>query len=80
MNLDLKNSSFVVAHLGGGISVAPLKNGRIIDVSNANDESPFSPERCGGIPVGDLVKLCFSGKYTYAQMKKKIVGEAGLSG
>lgn len=80
LNKDFNNSSFVVAHLGGGISVATVKSGRIVDVSNANDESPFSPERCGGVPIGDLVALCFSGKYTYAQMKKKMVGEAGLTG
>ncbi|SHH49179.1 butyrate kinase [Caloranaerobacter azorensis DSM 13643] len=71
--------NLIVAHLGGGISVGAHKNGRVIDVNNALDgEGPFSPERTGGLPVGDLVKLCFSGKYTLADMKKKIKGNGGL--
>ncbi|WP_347877413.1 butyrate kinase [Caloranaerobacter azorensis] len=71
--------NLIVAHLGGGISVGAHKNGRVIDVNNALDgEGPFSPERTGGLPVGDLVKLCFSGKYTLAEMKKKIKGNGGL--
>lgn len=69
----------IVAHMGGGISVGAHKNGRVIDVNNALDgEGPFSPERSGGLPVGDLVKLCFSGKYTYEEIKKMITGKGGL--
>lgn len=78
INKDFFNSSYVVAHLGGGISIAPLKNGRIIDVNNANEEGPFSPERAGGLPNGDVVQMAFSGKFTYKELKKKIIGEAGL--
>jgi butyrate kinase len=71
--------NLIVAHLGGGISVGAHKDGRIIDVNNALDgEGPFSPERAGGLPVGSLVKMCFSGKYTLDEMKKKIVGKGGL--
>jgi len=80
MELELENSSFVVAHLGGGISISPILNGRILDVNNANEMGPFSPERAGGLPVGDVVKLAFSGKYDYKTLKKKIVGKAGLVG
>ncbi|GLC29742.1 butyrate kinase [Clostridium omnivorum] len=69
----------IVAHMGGGISVGAHKNGRVVDVNNALDgEGPFSPERSGGLPVGDLVKLCFSGKYTYEEIKKMITGKGGL--
>ncbi len=68
----------VVAHLGGGISVAAVRNGKIIDVNNANDEGPFSPERTGELPVGDVVRMCFSGKYTKDELKKKFVGRGGL--
>jgi butyrate kinase len=78
LNKEFENSSYVVAHIGGGISVSPVKNGRILDCNNANEEGPFSPERTGGLPVGDLAKLAFSGKYTLAQLKKKITGEGGL--
>lgn len=73
-----EESSYVVAHLGGGISIAPVENGRIIDVNNANEDGPFSPERAGGLPVGDVVRMAFSGLYTYKQLKKKLIGEAGL--
>lgn len=79
LNKDFNNSSFVVAHIGGGISVSPVKDGRIIDVNNANEEGPFSPERAGSLPVGDLVKLCYSGKYTYDEIKRKLIGEGGLT-
>lgn len=78
MNRDINDLNLVMAHLGGGISIAPLKKGKIIDVNNANEMGPFSPERTGGLPVGDLVKLCFSGKYTLAEMQKKISGKGGL--
>jgi butyrate kinase len=72
------HSSYVVVHLGGGISIAPIKDGRIIDVNNANEEGPFSPERAGSLPVGEIVKLAFSGKYNYKELKRKIVSEAGF--
>ena len=77
-SLEFNNSSFVVAHIGGGITVAPVKNGRLLDCNNANEEGPFSPERTGGLPVGDLAKLAFSGKYTLPELKKKITGQGGL--
>ncbi|PID81317.1 MAG: butyrate kinase [Clostridiales bacterium] len=71
--------NLVVAHLGGGISVGAHQQGRVIDVNNALDgEGPFSPERAGGLPVNDLAKLCFSGKYSLAEIKKLINGKGGL--
>ncbi|MFC0905343.1 butyrate kinase [Clostridium sp. MT-14] len=75
---DFDRSSFVVAHIGGGISVSPVKNGRIIDTNNANEEGPFSPERAGTLPCGDLIELAFSGKYTREELREKIVGRGGL--
>lgn len=80
INKDFKDMNLIVAHLGGGISVAPIKKGKIIDVNNANEMGPFSPERAGGVPVGDLAKLCFSGEYSYGEIKKKLRGKAGLVG
>jgi butyrate kinase len=71
--------NFVVGHLGGGISVGVHKKGKIVDVNNALDgDGPFSPERAGGLPVGSLVDLCFSGEYTKDEIKKKITGSGGL--
>ena len=71
--------NLIVAHMGGGISVGAHKAGKVIDVNNALDgEGPFSPERSGGLPVGDLAKMCFSRKYTIDDIKKKINGKGGL--
>ncbi len=71
--------NLIVAHLGGGISVGAHYKGRVIDVNQALDgEGPFSPERSGTLPVGSLVKMCFSGKYTQEEIKKMITGKGGL--
>jgi butyrate kinase len=76
---DYKDCNFIVAHMGGGVSVGVHEKGRVIDVANALDgEGPFSPERSGTLPVGDLVKMCFSGKYTQDEIKKKIKGNGGI--
>jgi butyrate kinase len=71
--------NLIVAHLGGGISVGAHRKGRVVDVNQALDgEGPFSPERSGTLPVGALVKLCFSGEVTYDEVKKMITGKGGL--
>jgi butyrate kinase len=75
---DLAETNFVVAHLGGGISVAALRNGRIIDVNNAENEGPFSPERAGGLPAKQLVQLCFSGKYTEKELLQRMTKQGGV--
>ncbi|MGV2940216.1 butyrate kinase [Mesobacillus sp. LC4] len=74
----LEDASFVVAHLGGGISVAAVRNGQIIDVNNAENEGPFSPERAGGLPAKQLVQLCFSGKYTERELLQRMTKQGGL--
>ena len=79
MGKKFNEVNLVVAHLGGGISVAPVRMGRIIDYNNANEMGPFSPERVGGLPVGDVAKLCFSGKYTAAEFKTKLRGKGGMT-
>lgn len=71
--------NLVVAHLGGGISVGAHKEGRVVDVNNALDgEGPFTPERAGTLPTGDLINLCFSGEFTKTELRKMIKGEGGL--
>lgn len=73
--------NLIVTHIGGGISVGVHKNGRVIDVNNTIDgEGAFSPERSGGIPAGDLARMCFSGKYTLDEILKKITGKGGFVG
>jgi len=79
INKSYEKGNFIVAHLGGGISVGLHKNGRVIDVNNALDgEGPFTPERAGSLPAGDLARLCFSGKYDLNEVKKLIKGQGGL--
>ncbi len=80
-DLDKKyeDVNLIVVHLGGGISVAAHKKGRVIDVNNAlNGDGPFAPERAGGLPTISLASLCYSGKYTFEEMKKKLAGKGGL--
>lgn len=71
--------NLIVCHMGGGISVGAHVAGNVIDTENALDgEGPFSPERAGTLPSGDLVDLCFSGKYTEAEIRKMLTGRGGL--
>ncbi|MEO2506773.1 butyrate kinase [Clostridium paraputrificum] len=75
-----ENLNLIVVHMGGGVSVGAHNHGRIVDVNNALDgEGAFSPERAGTVPAGDLVKLCFSGKYTEKEVYSKLVGNGGLN-
>ncbi len=77
--LSYENSNFVVVHMGGGISVAAHRAGRIVDVNNAIDgDGPFAPERAGALPAGDVARMCFSGEYTHAEIKKLLAGKGGV--
>ena len=67
----------IVAHLGGGISVNLHHNGRIEDFIN-DEEGPFSPERAGGLPMFDVIKMCFDGEHTYDSMMKMVKRQGGL--
>lgn len=65
-------------HMGGGISVAAIKQGRIVDVNNALlGMGPFSPQRCGALPIGDLLELAFSGKYTHKELVTRLTKTGG---
>jgi butyrate kinase len=72
--------NLIICHLGGGISVAAHEKGVAVDANNALDgEGPFTPERAGTVPAADLVRLCFSGKYTQEEILKFITGRGGLN-
>ncbi|ASF39847.1 butyrate kinase [Halobacillus halophilus] len=74
-----KDTRLIVTHMGGGITVGAHANGRVIDVNNGlHGDGPFSPERAGTVPAGDLVSLCFSGQYYRDEVMKKLVGQGGL--
>ncbi len=71
--------NLIVAHMGGGISVATHKKGRVVDVNNALDgDGPFSPERSGTLPIGDMVRLCFANRDDHKAIKQMIKGKGGL--
>ncbi|MDR1172775.1 MAG: butyrate kinase [Bacteroidales bacterium] len=79
-NIPYEQLNLVVAHLGGGISVGAHSRGNVIDVNQALDgEGPFSPERSGTLPVGQLADICFSGKYTHKDIAAMINGKGGLT-
>ena len=74
-----KYVTVIVAHMGGGISVGLHHKGRVIDVNNALDgDGPFSPERSGGLPIGDLATICFNGNITQREIKQAITGKGGM--
>lgn len=76
---QLEELNFVCAHMGGGVSVAALAGGRVVDVNDALlGMGPFSPDRAGALPIGGLVKLCYSGKFTEKEMIDKLSKKSGL--
>ncbi len=76
---NINELNIIVAHIGGGTSLGAHKKGQAIDVNNGLDgEGPFSTDRSGGVPIGQLRQLCFSGKYTHEEIKLKIKGKGGL--
>jgi butyrate kinase len=78
LGCDFEKVNYVVAHLGGGISVAACRKGRIVDANNANEQGPFSPERTGELPALDVAKMAFSETYTKEQLIGRFLGQGGL--
>jgi butyrate kinase len=78
-DMRYEDMNLIVAHLGGGISIGAHRKGKVIDVNNALDgEGPFSPERSGTLPAGQLIQLCFSGKYSQSEIREMVTGKGGL--
>ena len=80
-SLDRKyeEMNLIIVHMGGGISIAAHRKGRVIDANQALDgDGPFTPERSGTLPAGDLARLCFSGKYSLDHVMKMIKGKGGM--
>ena len=79
LNKPYDKINLIIAHMGGGVTIGCHAQGRVVDVNNGLDgDGPFSPERSGGVPVGDLIKACFSGEYTLPEMKKLVKGHGGM--
>jgi butyrate kinase len=76
---DYGKVNLIVALMGGGVSVGLHREGKVVDVNQAlNGDGPFSPERSGGLPTGELVKICFSGKYSEKEVFKMLTGQGGI--
>jgi butyrate kinase len=76
--VPVEQSAFVIGHLGGGISIAAVRNGRIIDVNDAASDGPFSPERTGGLPLQQFIALCCSDTHSESDLRRMVMGNGGL--
>lgn len=77
----IEKTRFVVAHLGGGITVAVADRGKIIDCNDAlMGMGPFSPERAGALPLEPLIKMAMSGSYSFKDLYRKLTKNSGLKG
>ena len=76
---NYEDMNLIIVHMGGGITIGAHHKGRVIDVNQGLDgEGPFSPERSGTLPTGDLVRFCFSGQYEEKEVIKMVVGNGGI--
>ena len=79
LGMPYENARFIVAHLGGGITVGAHRYGRVIDVNDAlAGEGPFTPERTGAVPLVPVINMCFSGEYTREEMIEKVTKNGGM--
>ena len=73
-----RDTTAVICHMGGGITVSLHRDGRVIDTTHGvGGDGPITPERAGNCPPNQLVDLCFSGKYTREEIQKRLVGRGG---
>jgi butyrate kinase len=80
MGEPYENSRFIVAHMGGGITVGAHRYGRVIDVNDAlSGEGAFTPERTGAVPALPLIDLCFSGAYTREELIDIVTQRGGMT-
>jgi butyrate kinase len=77
LNKKYEECNFVIAHLGGGITMSVHKGGKMIDIIS-DDEGPFSPERSGRVPGLSMIDVCFSGEFSKTDMKRRVRGNGGL--
>ena len=78
MDKNLEEINLIVAHMGGGISVCPLRKGRIVDANDANSGGPFTPERAGAMPAMGLIDFIFDNKMGREDIKRELIGRGGL--
>jgi len=82
INKQYDDLNLIIAHVGeGGISVGAHKHGKVVDVNQAYDgDGPFSYARSGSLPYGDLIEVCYSGRFTKKELRQTLIHEGGLLG
>ncbi len=69
----------IVVHLGSGISIAAHCKGNVIDANQVLDgDGPFSPERTGSLPIGDMVRYCFRSGKSEEEIMEMLQHKGGL--
>ena len=81
-DLDIKytDAKLVVAHMGGGISIAAHDHGNVIESTSGGSagEGPFGTNRTGPLPLNKLVDCCFDGKHTKKDINNMIMTGGGF--
>ena len=73
-----EETTVVICHMGGGVTISLHRGGRVIDTSHGlGGDGPITPERAGCCPPYPLIDMCFSGKYTKQEIKRKLIGKGG---
>lgn len=73
-----EDTTAIICHMGGGVTISLHRDGRVIDTSHGlGGDGPITPERAGCCPPYPLIDMCFSGKYTKEEIKKKLIGHGG---
>ena len=73
-----EDTTAIICHMGGGVTISLHRGGRVIDTSHGlGGDGPITPERAGCCPPYPLIDMCFSGKYTTQEIKKKLIGKGG---
>ena len=73
-----EDTTAIICHMGGGVTISLHRGGRVIDTSHGlGGDGPITPERAGCCPPYPLIDMCFSGKYTKQEIKKKLIGKGG---
>ena len=79
-NCKYEDLNLIIVHMGGGITVGVHHKGRVVDVNQGIDgEGAFTPERSGTLPPGDVIRICFEGKYAQEEILKMITGQGGFA-
>ncbi|HOZ48066.1 MAG TPA: butyrate kinase [Candidatus Hydrogenedentes bacterium] len=75
----LEDITMIVAHFGGGATVAPVCHGRMMDNNiSLLGGGPFTSQRAGQLPAAELIDLCYSGRFSQAELIEELTKRGGL--